>query len=129
MKPMVVMVVGMMILAGCGVRAPVQPRQDPYVPDQIHLTHSDIRRNTAFREPVSHYDENGILYVQVPVRSTTNQQMHIDYRVTFFDGNGRQIYQSGWMTKVLAPNVPDNITFNSLRPGAADFQVDMRFAR
>lgn len=115
--------------AGCSnVKAPINARQDPYVPRQIQLASEDLRKHTAFNSPVLTRDDSGLLFVEVPVRATTDQRVYIDYRVTFFDKNGQSIYQTAWFTKTLEPNTPDRLTANSVTSRAVDFQMDVRYA-
>lgn len=117
--------------AGCNsVKAPIEGRHDPYTPGQIHFASGVLRDNTAVGTPVASRDDTGnILYITIPIRSTSSEQMYVDYRVTFFDRNGQQLNQTGWFTRTLTPNVPDSITVNSMGPRAADFQVDFRQAK
>ena len=118
------------ILVGCGVKPPIQARNDPYADDQVNVASAILRDNTAVRPPVATRDETGnILYVTIPIRSTSNQQMYVDYRATFFDRNGQALTNYGWMTKTLTPNVPDSIVIKSGDPRAADFHVDLRDAK
>ncbi|MGB7156830.1 MAG: DUF1425 domain-containing protein [Tepidisphaeraceae bacterium] len=117
------------VLTGC-VKAPIEGRQDPYTPSQIMFASKDLKNNTAVDAPrVARDEAGGILHVTVPIRAATNLELYVDYRVTFFDRNGRRLNQTGWFTKTLVPNVPDSITVNSMGPNAADFQVDFRYAK
>ncbi|HEV2295324.1 MAG TPA: DUF1425 domain-containing protein [Tepidisphaeraceae bacterium] len=117
-------------LSGCGVKAPIEGRQDPYAPSQIMFASKSLRNDTAVSAPSVARDETGgILHITVPIRAATNQQLYIDYRTTFFDRNNQQISQTGWTRKTLAPNVPDRIVVNSMGPTAADFQIDLRYAK
>jgi len=116
------------IATGC-VKAPIEGRLDPYESKQIHFASEDLKNRTAVGIPSAQRDaEGGILYITVPVRAATWQELHVDYRVTFFDRNGQQLSQTGWFTRTLTPNVPDSITVNSMGPRAADFQMDFRWA-
>ncbi|MBV8781281.1 MAG: hypothetical protein JO353_07780 [Phycisphaerae bacterium] len=118
------------IAVGCSVNPPIQPRQDPYVPSQIHVDSEQLREDTAVGTPNVHRDENGILYVNVPIRSAIDKTLYVDYYVTFFDKNGQPIGQRmGPFTKTFDPNTPSSITVNSTTPRAADFQIDLRYAR
>ena len=119
----------MLVLAGCGVRPPIEGRLDPYTPKQVHFDSGSLKAETAVGEPAVSRDENGYVYVTVPIRSETDKELHIDYRVTFFDANRQQLSQTGWFTKDLSPKVPDQIMVNSMSPRAADFQVDFRWAK
>ena len=117
-------------LVGCGVKKPFEGRHDLYPPGQIHFASQMLQDNTAVGTPIAGRDDVGnILYVTVPIRSTRNEQMYVDYRVTFIDRNGQQLSQTGWLTETLTPNVPDTIRVNSMSPRAADFQIDFRQAK
>lgn len=118
-----------LFVTGCNmVKAPIEGRQDPYTPAQIHFASKKLRSDTAVRAPVLSR-ENGLLRVDVPIRSATNHTLYVDYRVSFFDDRGQQLYQTGWMTKTLPPNTPDQISVVSSTEQAADFQMDLRYAQ
>jgi hypothetical protein len=118
-----------MLIVGC-VKAPIEGRLEPYPASQIHFASTDLRNVTVVGTPTAQRDEAGsILYVTVPVRAATDRELHVDYRVKFFDRNGQVLDSTGWFTRTLAPNVPDYITVNSTGPRAADFQIDFRWAR
>ena len=118
-----------LLLAGC-VKPPIEGRLDPYPANQVHFASKDLRDNTAVGTPEASRDDAGnILYITVPIRAATNRELHVDYRVTFFDRNRQVLNQTGWFTRTLAPNVPDYITVNSMGARAADFQMDLRYAQ
>jgi hypothetical protein len=121
--------VSLFVVAGCGVTPPIQGRQDPYAPPQVTFTDPDLSRLTAVGTPVLTRDAGGILHVQVPIRSTGDRQMIIDWRATFFDRNGAVLWKTDWTDKTLSPHVPDQIQFNSTTSQAADFQLDLRYAK
>src|ERR1041384_81629 len=103
-----------LLIVGCGVRPPIEGRGDPYVRHQINPVDEEVARHTALGTPILTRDpETQILYVQVPIRNTTDRQVIIDYRVKFFGRGGQVMYEMAWKDKVLAPNVPDYIVFNS----------------
>jgi hypothetical protein len=118
------------LTSGCGVKPTIEGRQDPFASSQIMFASKDLRSKTAVSAPsVARDDTGGILHVTVPIRAATDLQLYVDYRTTFFDRNGQQISQTGWTRKTLAPNVPDRIVVNSMGPNAADFQIDLRYAK
>ena len=119
------------LMLGCqSMPSPVQARHDPYVPDQINLTEKALRVRTAFTEPQFSRDpETGILFVEVPVRATTDQQLYIEYRVTWVDEHNNTLSQTGWLRETLTPNVWTRLRANSTTPSAADFIMDVRFGR
>jgi uncharacterized protein YcfL len=118
-----------LMLGGCGVRPPIQGRLDPYSASQVHFDSISLKDETAVGEPSVARDDNGYLYVTVPIRSETNKELHVDYRVTWFDKNRQTLSQTGWFTKDLTSKVPDQITVNSMSPRAEQFQVDFRWAK
>jgi len=119
-----------LLLIGCGVHPPIQGRQDPYAREQIHFSKEDLRTQTAVDAPIVARDDSGdILHVTVPIRSAINKRLYVDYRASFFDKNGELLNQTGWLTKTLEMNTPDQITVNSSSDRAANFQVDFRWAR
>jgi uncharacterized protein YcfL len=129
MKCALIAMIATLALAGCGVRPPIEGRMDPYSSKQIHFDSNSLKHETAVGEPAVARDENGYVYVTVPIRSETNKELHVDYRVTWFDENHQRLNQTGWFTKDLSPKVPDQIMVNSMSPRAADFQVDFRWAK
>lgn len=130
LTPLAVAIAGFMLFGCQHVRAPIAGRQDPYAEQQIHFTSDELRSQTAVGTPLLTRDpQSQLLYVQVPVRNTMDYPLRIDYRVSFFDRNGNQLWQTGWFDKNLAPNVPDRITTNSTDSRAADFRIDIRPAQ
>ena len=122
------------LIAGCSdtPKAPVQAREDAYLPDQVQLVDEGLRGRTAFGAPIVSRDPSGgLAFVTVPVRAATNRPLDIEYRATFFDPNGQPLPGSPttWFPRRLAPNVFDRITVNSTSPRAADFQIDFRYAK
>ena len=117
-------------LAGCAVNPPIQPRQAPFLPSQIHVDSQELRDATAVGTPNAHRDDSGILFVTVPIRSAIDKTLYVDAYVTWFDKNGQPIGDRlGPKTLTLDPNTPSSVTFNSTTPRAADFQIDFRYAR
>ena len=125
------MLAGCLLLAmigGC-VQSPNNARNDPFVPGQIQIVDDDLRRQTAFAQPLVSRDAAGLLLVTVPIRAATDLTLYVDYRTTFMDRTGRPIQQTGWQNKTLYPKVFDHIQVNSVSPDAADFEIDFRYAR
>lgn len=125
----VLTLLGLTLLAGCGVKSPISGRSDPYFREQVHFTDADLANKTAVGQPVPER-RDGLLFVSVPIRSASNNDLHIDYRVTFFNQQGSPIEQTGWLGGTTLPaNTPSFLRFNSTTANAADFQVDVRWAQ
>ena len=119
-----------LLVFGCSyVRPPVEGRQDPYTPSQMHFDSERLREDTAMGTPVVTRDDSDLLHVQVPIRSAIPKTLYIDYRVTWLDRNGQVINRMGPFEKTLDANTPDSIQVNSTTPRAADFQIDFRYAK
>jgi len=119
-----------LLAAGCAVREPIAGRADPYQRHQVNFADPDLANKTAVSPPMTER-RNGLLYVTVPVRSSVNRDLHVDYRVTFFNENGTPIEGPGLWTAgpTLIANTPSYIQFNSMTGNAADFQLDLRYAQ
>ena len=117
-------------LSGCGrQRAPIEPREDIHPWPQIMLSDRDLAGRLVVRQPIVERDEAGLLYVMVPLRTTTEKQLTIEYRSTFYDRNRTPIFQSTWFPKTMTPFTQDTIQVHSASNRAVDFQVDIRPAK
>ena len=118
--------------AGCSsTQPPIDPRQETYLPRQIQLADTNLRRVTRFGQPQVTRDPAGLLFVTIPVRATINETVYAQYRVTFLDESGQPLPGSPttWFDKTLNPRVFESITVNSTSSRATDFTVDFRYAR
>ncbi len=123
---------GLLAAAGCGnqPRPPIEPNAIPYGNyKQIYVDSYAIKQDTNIDEPPRMTrDSFGLLHVTVPIRSTINPPMMIQYRVTFFDLHRNVVNIQTWSDKALTPNTPDQIMAVSPVP-ADDFRMDLRLAR
>lgn len=123
-----IVLAGSLAVAGCNqLRPPVEPRNDPYTGGQVFVDTEALRSDIAVKPAVLTRDQAGLLHVVVPFRSVIDKQLHVQYRYTFFGRNHEVLDQSGWFDKTLTANTPDQVTFNSTTPDAADFQMDLRY--
>lgn len=121
----------LLALSACAprVRGPIEPREDTSGWPQVQLTDRELARKIVVRQPQVTQDAAGLLFVTVPVRSTTRHQMTIEYRVTFYDPNRQPIQETTWFPKTLPGFTQETITVNSTSPRADDFQLDIRPAK
>jgi uncharacterized protein YcfL len=121
----------LLALAGCTphMRGPIEPREDQYPWPQIMLADTDLPRQIAVRKPVVERDPAGLLFVTVPVRSTTRHEITIEYRSTFYDRNRTPIFPSTWLPVTMTPFTQTTISANSTSNRAEDFQIDIRRAK
>ena len=73
---------------GCNnnqLRPPIEPQSDPYGGKQLYVDSRQLQLDTAVGTPLRSRDPGGILHVVVPIRSVIDRQLHVQYRVRFFD--------------------------------------------
>src|SRR4051812_9108999 len=120
-----------LVVGAChrSVPPPVEGREDPYGRRQIMFDSTELKNHTTVGAPQPSRDENGILFVTVPLTATTTHTLDVEYRGTFYDGAGRVVNQTTWFRKHLTPRTTDSVALNATSPRAADFQIDFREAR
>jgi uncharacterized protein YcfL len=136
MTPRIFTIVPLLALvAGCAQNPPPyrEGRAERYAPPQVQITGldaEDLRLSTAIDRPVTSRDQANNLIVTVPIRNTGDQVLRIQYRYNFTDEQGRPLPANmAWNPKTLEPGSTERITFNSVSAKAADFQLDLRYAR
>jgi uncharacterized protein YcfL len=123
------------VAAGCTSNpAPYREgRAEQYAPPQVQITGidaEDLRQSTVIDRPQTYRDPANLLYVTLPVRNTSDQVLHVQYRYNFLDEAGRPLPANiAWNKKTLEPGSTERITFNSTSAKATDFQLDLRYAR
>ena len=129
--PLLLTLLALLPLAGCGphMRGPVEPREDIYPWPQIMLADTELPRQIAVRQPIVERDPAGLLFVTVPIRSTTRHDLTIEYRSTFYDHDRVPIFQSTWFPVTMTPLTQTTISANSTSNRAEDFQIDIRRAQ
>jgi hypothetical protein len=127
---LIVAVITFLVSTGCGskVKPPLTARSDPYRSEQVHYVQGELRGRTAVGDIRVDRNEAGILLVTVPIRAAVNKTFSVDWKITFFDANGRPLSNTGWAGKTLNANTFEYITANSLTPDAKDFQMDLRYS-
>jgi hypothetical protein len=121
-----------LVAAGCshGVPDPIQPRQDVYHtgdPTQVFFDSDELRKDTATDTPTVFRDQNGLLHVTVPIRSTIPKQLYVEYRVVFFDRDHQVVDRSPWHDKTLPANIPESVNITATNPRAEFFQLHFRY--
>jgi hypothetical protein len=123
------------IAAGCSSNPPPyrEGRAERYAPPQVQITGIDaagLEESILIDRPQTYRDPANLLYVTVPVRNTASQVLHVQYLYNFLDEAGRPLPANiAWNKKTLEPGSTERITFNSTSNKAADFQMDLRYAR
>jgi hypothetical protein len=129
LKPSIAPALLLSVLAGCGVKEPNYGRGDPYPAGRISFAQTNLQKNTAVGEVVATRSvETNLLTVTVPIRAATKKRLYIQYQGVFFNEAGKEVDRTAWMTKVLDPNLFDEVQVSSKTPSAADYRVDFRYA-
>jgi uncharacterized protein YcfL len=69
------------------------------------------------------------LGVQVPVRSTSDTVMRVQYRFLWFDAAGRTLGESGWRYETMSPRAQVLARANATRPDVRQWRMEIRSAR
>jgi hypothetical protein len=132
---MLVLGLSMIAAAGCNTVPPYKEgRAERYAPPQVIFTGpeaEDLQSWTAVDVPILTRDPSDLLFVNLPIRATGNKVLHTQYRVSFLNRTGEPLPGSptGWLRKDLEPGAREMIRFNSTSARAADFQLELRYAR
>src|SRR5581483_949108 len=117
-----------LLIAGCGSHdvAPTPAQSDQYAPQQIGFSgEDDLRDHLAFQPITRTFDNSGLLHIIVPVRNTIDQDVTVDYKVTWMDDRHSPVdTATAWQTKTLHSNIFEYIEATSTSPRARDFQID-----
>jgi hypothetical protein len=123
------------VAAGCAQNPPPyrEGHAEHYAPPQVQISglHAeDLQFSTVIDRPQTWRDPSNLLYVLVPVRNTTEKVLHVQYQYNFLDAQGAPVGENiAWHAKTLEPGMTERIGFNSTSPRAADFQLNLRYAR
>ena len=89
-----------------------------------------LQHSVLVDRPQTWRDESNLLFVVVPVRNTSDKVLHVQYQYNFLDAQGAPLPANiAWNRKTLEPGATERVQFNSTSPRAADFQLNLRYAR
>src|SRR4051812_10223929 len=136
MKKMLLAVIGLLgIAAGCAQDPPPyrEGRAERYAPPQVQITGinaEDLQYSTVIDRPQTWRGPSNVLYLGVPIRNTSEKVLHVQYQYNFLDAQGAPMPENiAWNRKTLEPGATERIKFNSTSARAADFQLNLRYAR
>lgn len=67
--------------------------------------------------------------VQVPVRSTSDSSMYVQYQFSWYDAQHRFVRDSGWKSVNIDPRLQVQLAANALDSKCADWRLEVRSAR
>ncbi len=113
-----------LLLAGCASHDASQPSQ--YAPSQVIFI-GDLGQYIAVSPVEITYPPSGLMHVVVPLKTTADLDLSVDYRITYFDENHSPVDEATpWQTKTLQAGMTETIEATSASPRARDFQVELR---
>ena len=111
--------------AGLGDPWPA-PANDP----QITVLAPELRKWLRFHPARIDRDAERPMQVEVPVRNISDRQYLVDYRILFFDGDDLAVNPTmGWRFVAIDANQTARLTAGALSPEAADYRLEIRWAR
>ncbi len=126
-------IVATLATGGCDtVKAPAAVRPDPLparaYPKQVAI-HGLAQGLASGKPTVTGPTEGEPLRVSVPLRSTADKPLNVQYQFRFFDKNGRPTHQSGWRFLNIPPRVKRVVEANAMDTKAVDWRLEVRPAR
>ena len=117
-------------LAGCAATGPIPAQYDEarHYPN-ISLSQQSLSRALGFQDPIVTRTRNDLLHVTVPMRSRSNDTLHVDHRVIWLDKEGRPIPpEMSWAPLRLDPRQPHRLVATATSREAEDYNIQMRWS-
>ena len=96
----------------------------------ITLSQPALADALGFQEPSVTRTANNLMRVTLPVRALSNEDLHVEYKVNWFDGAGQPILpDTSWATLRLEPRQPAYVAVTSSSPDAINYNIQFRWAR
>lgn len=128
--------VALALLLGCQAKygAPSAGLGDPWpapVNDpQITVLAPELQQWLRFHPARIVRDPDRPMQVEVPVRNISDRQYLIDYRFLFFDGDDMAVTPTmGWRFMAIDANQTARLTAGAMSPDAANYRLEIKWAR
>jgi uncharacterized protein YcfL len=96
----------------------------------ITLSQPTLADALGFQEPSVTRTPNNLMHVTLPVRALSNQELHVEYKVNWFDAAGQPILpETSWVSLRLEPRQPTYVAVTSSSPDATNYNLQFRWAR
>lgn len=119
-------------VAGCrSDTSPIGAQSDPHTTyPNITLSQPSLTEAVKFQTPVLSRTANNNMQVTVPVRAASNETLHVEYRVIWFDAGHRALSpEMSWTPLRLEPRQPQQLTVASSSADAVDYNLQMRWGK
>ena len=108
---------------------PIPGRGEVYEQPWLTVGSSGLRHDTRIGDASRKLDESGILHVAVPIRNVTDEQLYVEYRITFVDATGGTVNHIGPTTLAIPPRQTREAAGNATSGQAKDFRVELNYPR
>jgi hypothetical protein len=126
----------LLLIATAGCASPPKPdaggapNTSADIARRVQFTDADIRDQVAIGPITLTRQASGLLRLEMPIRSTTNLALDVEWRVSWRDVNGVRLgAASAWATMAVSPDTSRSITTDSWSVRAADATVELRWAK
>ena len=125
----------LMTLPGCKTdTAPSPGMGDPYPAPmndpQISVLSPELRRWLVFQPAIVTKDGQRPMSVEVPVRNTTYNKYLIEYRMLFYDADGRELNPAmSWEFVPLDPKQVVRLKRSAMSADAETYRLEVRWSR
>jgi uncharacterized protein YcfL len=111
--------------------SPIGAQSDPYTTyPNITLSQPSLTEAVKFQSPVLSRTANNNMQVTVPVRGASNETLHLEYRVIWFDAVHRPLSpEMSWTPIRLEPRQPQQLTAASSSSDAVDYNLQVRWGK
>ncbi len=97
---------------------------------KISLTNPSLYDAIGVQPTIETKSPGNLMQLTLPIRATSPEELHIEYRVIWFDAQQRPISpQMTWAPKRLSPRQPDHIVASASSDTAVDYNIQLRWSR
>ena len=118
-------------IAGCQkpYTGPYEAQYDEYQPyPTVTLSQASLREAIRITEPRVERLSDGLLLVTLPLRSASDEPIHVEWRIEFLDKRGVPIEpRMNWRPLRLEPRQPESISAGSTSGDAENYNVQLRW--
>jgi hypothetical protein len=125
------------LAGGCKSNPDIAPSPgmgDPYVAPlndpQISILSPELRPYLGFHPAIVTKDGERPMSVEIPVRNLTYNKYLLEYRILFYDENGRELSPvMGWEFVPMDPKQIVRMKRSAMGVEAADYRLEVRWSR
>jgi len=126
----VTLVVGLVLLGGCGPFRPIEPQSRPVQDDSL-VTFLDLPLATWLRIAGNQSQrlDSGLLQARLRIENFLDTDRWVDIQVVFRDKDGFEVEKTNWEPIILHRRRVTEYQINSLSPKPVDYRILVRDPR